>query len=379
MFLCRRNKDRMNNKDRSLQLPLSFWVSVGIAVLFNSLFLILVLVKPGTQRQFVIADDVGQAIGWLLATLFCFVGFKQLRLGGKSVHSKNFATSHRLLTWVPIFIAIGIFCQFIGQVIYTYYDIRGWPPFPSWADAGYLSTFPFMLIAILLLPRRRLTGTTRSRVILDGLIIMTAVITFSWYFILGPTMLQGAETNLAKVVGSAYPVFDLILIFCMLLLWFRESDPSLVPAERLLLAGLTIIVITDSIYGYLTLQDIYTNGLQDIGWPVGYMLLGLAAQCVTIAYVMYAKRSETTLVAETLQVIDSKSRLGKHSLLPYALIPAVIALSAYIWRSGGNGTLDHGVYLGGIALIGLLLLRQFFVIRETTFYNKQLRVTQQDL
>ncbi|HEY6284027.1 MAG TPA: HAMP domain-containing sensor histidine kinase [Ktedonobacteraceae bacterium] len=369
----------MSKRDGHLQLPRSFWISVGIAILFNSLFLALVLVKPGTERQFVISDDVGQAIGWLLATLFCFVGFKELWLGGKSVRSSNFATSHRLLTWVPIFIAIGIFCQFIGQVIYTYYDIRGWPPFPSWADAGYLSTFPFMLVAILLLPRRRLTGTTRSRVLLDGLIIMTAVITFSWYFILGPTMLQGAETNLAKVVGSAYPVFDLILIFCMLLLWFRESDPSLIPAERLLLAGLTIIVITDSVYGYLTLQNIYTNGLQDIGWPVGYMLLGLAAQCVTIAYVMYAKRSETTSVAEALQVINSKSRLGKHSLLPYALIPAVIALSAFIWRSGGNGTLEQGVYFGGIVLIGLLLLRQFFVLRETTFYNKQLRVTQQDL
>src|SRR5260370_23874136 len=375
----KRKKFRMSNRARPLRLPRSFWISVGIAILFNSLFLALVLLKPGTTRQFVIADDVGQAIGWLLATLFCFVGFKQLRLGGKSVHSTNFARSHRLLTWVPIFIAIGIFCQFIGQVIYTYYDIRGWPLFPSWADAGYLSTFPFMLVAILLLPRRRISGTTRSRVILDGLIIMTALITFSWYFILGPTMLQGAETNLAKVVGSAYPVFDLILIFCMVLLWFRESDPLLIPAERLLLAGLTIIVITDSVYGYLTLQNIYTNGLQDIGWPVGYMLLGLAAQCVTLAYVMYAKRSETTSVAEALQGIDSKSRLGKHSLLPYALIPAVIALSAFIWRSGGNGTLEQGVYFGGIVLIGLLLLRQFFVLRETTFYNKQLRVTQQDL
>ncbi len=66
--------------------------------------------------------------------------------------------------------------------------------------------------------------------------------------------------------------------------------------------------------------------------------------------------------------------MGKHSLLPYALIPAVIALSVIIWRSGGNGALEQGVYLGGIALIGLLLLRQFFVIRETTFYNKQLRI-----
>jgi signal transduction histidine kinase len=343
------------------------------------LLLALELVKPGTHRQFVIADDVGQALGWLLATLFCFVGFRKLWLGRLSIHPNSFPLIHRVRTWVPIFIAIGIFCQLIGQVIYTYYDVNGWPPFPSWADAGYLSTFPFLLIAILLLPRRRLTGTTRSRVLLDGLIIMTAMITFSWYFILGPTMLQGEETNLAKVVGSAYPVFDLILIFCMLLLWFRESDTLLIPAEHLLLAGLTIIVITDSVYGYLTLQNIYTNGLQDIGWPVGYMLLGLAAQCVTIAYVMYANRSETTSNIEYSQVLYSRSRLGKHSLLPYALIPAVIALSVFIWRSGSNGTLEQGVYFGGIVLIGLLLLRQFFVLRETTFYNAQLRVAQQDL
>ena len=369
----------MGTSDRHLKLPRSFWISVGIVVLFNCLFLALVLVKPGTQRQFVIADDLGQALGWLLATLFCFVGFKKLWLERTSFRTSRLPLIHRVRTWVPILIAMGIFCQFIGQVIYTYYDLNGLPPFPSWADAGYLSTFPFMLFAILLLPSRRLTGTTRSRVLLDGLIIMTAMITFSWYFILGPTMLQGEETNLAKVVGSAYPVFDLILIFCIILLWFRKSDPLLVPAERLLLAGLTIIVITDSVYAYLTLQNIYTNGLQDIGWPIGYMLLGLAAQCVTIAYITYANLSETSSNAEVPQVLDSRSQLGKHSLVPYALIPAVIALIVFIWRSGDNGTLVQGVYCGGIALIGLLLLRQFFVLRETTFYNKQLRVTQHDL
>ena len=329
--------------------------------------------------QFVIADDVGQALGWLLATLFCFVGFKKLWLGRMSAHTSSIKLIHRVRTWVPIFIALGIFCQFIGQVIYTYYDIRGWSDFPSLADAGYLSTFPFLLLAILLLPKRRLSGTTRSRVILDGLIIMAAVITFSWYFILGPTMLQGSETILAKVVGSAYPVFDLILIFCMILLWFSESDPFLVPAERLLLAGLIVIVITDSIYDYMTLQNTYANGLQDIGWPVGYMLLGLAAQCVTLAYVQYATRSEPTSLEEASQDLSTDPPLGKHSLLPYALIPAVIALSVFIWRSGGNGTLEQGVYFGGIILVGLLLLRQYFVLRETTFYNEQLHVTQQDL
>src|SRR5437588_11893153 len=103
----------MKTSNRHLELPRSFWVSIGIAVLFNCLFLALVLVKPGTQRQFVIADDIGQALGWLLATLFCFVGFKKLWLGGKtSIQSSSFAMIHRVRTWVPIFIAIGIFCQF---------------------------------------------------------------------------------------------------------------------------------------------------------------------------------------------------------------------------------------------------------------------------
>src|SRR5260370_22245562 len=57
--------------------PRSFWYSVGLIVVFNSLFLALVLVKPGTYHQFVIADDVGQALGWLLATLLCFLGLEK--------------------------------------------------------------------------------------------------------------------------------------------------------------------------------------------------------------------------------------------------------------------------------------------------------------
>src|SRR5215471_18229681 len=106
-------KYRMSTSNRHLKLPRSFWICVGIAVLFNSLFLALELVKTGTHRQFVIADDVGQALGWLLATLFCFVGFRKLWLGRLSVHPNSFTLIHRVRTWVPIFIAIGIFCQFI--------------------------------------------------------------------------------------------------------------------------------------------------------------------------------------------------------------------------------------------------------------------------
>jgi signal transduction histidine kinase len=142
---------------------------------------------------------------------------------------------------------------------------------------------------------------------------------------------------------------------------------------------LIVIVITDSIYDYMTLQDTYANGLQDIGWPVGYMLLGLAAQCIALAHARQTTLHETASSAATSQPAIIDNPLGKHSFLPYLLIPAVFALSVLTWRTGGNGVLIQGVYLGGLVLIGLLLVRQYFAIRETTFYNKALRITEQEL
>ena len=44
--------------------------------------------------------------------------------------------------------------------------------------------------------------------------IMSAAVTFSWYFILGPVIQQGTETTLAKVVATAYPLADFVLIAC---------------------------------------------------------------------------------------------------------------------------------------------------------------------
>jgi signal transduction histidine kinase len=358
--------------------PRSFWYSVGLYVVFNSLFLALVIIKPGTYKQFVVADDTGQALGWLLGTLFCFIGLDRSWRRSPS-HANAVPFTRAMLRWVSVFLALGIFCQFLGQILYTYYDICGWSDFPSWADAGYLSTFPFLLMGILLLPTRPLAGITRSRVVLDGFMIMTALVTFSWYFILGPTILQGNESVFAKIVGSAYPFFDLVLIFCVLRLSFPSSDPALQLVVRLLSLGLIIIVITDTIYDYQTLKDMYTNGLQDVGWPVGYMLIGLAAQALNLA----RKRQNISTAAGQDEESSHEATIavssGWRSFLPYALIPAVILLIVSVWTMGTNASLARGVYIGGAALILLILLRQIFAIRETNFYNEELRRVQQEL
>ncbi len=355
----------------------SFWYSVALAIVFNSIFLAWVLLKPGTGHLFVMGDDLGQALGWLLATLFCFVGI--VRPWPRPTGSSSALLSHDMhQRWVPLLFAIGIFCQLIGQMIYTYYDMHHWNPFPSWADVGYLSTFPFLLLGILFLPIRPLSGVTRSRVLLDGFMIMTALVTFSWYFVLGPTMLQGNETVLAKIAGSAYPFFDLVLIFCVLRITFRTDISTLRPVVLLLSAGLIIVVITDSIYDYQTLQDTYVNGLQDVGWPIGYMLIGLAAQALNIIQRRQKPAPEMSMKKEIVASAGSANVSEWRSLLPYAFIPAVIALTIYAWRADDQ-MLANGVYLGGGSLLVMVLLRQFFAIRETIFYNKELHRMQQEL
>ena len=71
------------------------------------------------------------------------------------------------------------------------------PPFPSLADVGYLSLYPFLLLGILL-AARPMPVALRTRIALDGLMIMTAAVTFSWYFILGPVIQQGLRRRLRR-------------------------------------------------------------------------------------------------------------------------------------------------------------------------------------
>jgi|GEM_PF-1529095 len=363
----------MNTFRTSITLARPLWKSICLVLLFNGLLLVWLLIKPGTHDQFVAVDNLGQAVGALLGVILCFVsvGRAWQRLASSPGNTPTARIAH---LWVPVLLGFAILGELIGQGIWTYYEqiLHQLSPFPSWSDAGYLSAYPFLLLAILLLPTRPLSMLARSRVLADGLMIMTAVITFSWYFILGPTIQQGSGSLFAKFVEAAYPFSDLVIIFCLLLLSSRTSDPLLRSVVRLLSLALAIIVITDSILDYQTLQNVYaTGGLLDIGWPLGYMLLGLAAQ----AFCLVSPKRDTSAETGT----DELSPLGAaelpsiwRSLLPYALVPAVGVLALYTQFDGTRGnSLLPGIYVGGALLIGLVLLRQVFTVRETVRHGQQ--------
>lgn len=346
--------------------------SVGLYLLFNSLYLALVLIQPGDPHTFALLDEVGVGLSGLFAVVFCLLEFKTS--GPYFSHTTFSMTEEIVHRWAPAFIAMGLFCQVIGQAMYIYYDFNHLAVFPSWADIAYLSMFPFLFIGIISLPAHPSTHAARWCILLDSLIIMFTIVTFAWYFGLGTAILQGKESPLAKGLGSVFPFLDLLLIFSAIQLVLRTHDFDLRLIVPWLILSLLLIVTADGLYDYQTLQHTYRYGWQDVFWPLGYMLLGLSVQAWNII------RNQKQMVEERERIrfpnmisLLLKIRSSKwNALLSYILIPAVGLLMIHMWCEGAPPFLAHGVYFGTIALIGLIVLRQAFISRKMLLENIRL-------
>jgi signal transduction histidine kinase len=361
--------------------------SLILILLLSGFFVAYLLVKPGPPQTVTLVDNLIQGllegVGLFLALpLWLFWGGRK----GPSADSPlpNASVTSPSQRWLPLLLSLAILSYIIGQGIWTYNENIAHLSvlFPTWADIGFLGSYPFVLLAILLLPRRPLPVQTRVRIFLDGLIIMVGVVTFSWYFVLGPTIQSGAATLAGQIIGMAYPLTTLVLIFCLLLLAARSRDHEIQPLVLLLSLALVTIVITDSVYDYLELHNLYaTGGLLDVGWPLGYMLVGLSARAVQLQPTSRKpSMSPVPAPAPYLGISeDIEPPLSLlRSLLPLCFVFVVVLLLVWTRYERGNMVLASGVSLGVIILLGLMVVRQAFIIQEKISQNHLLHRIQQD-
>ncbi len=226
----------------------------GGVLLYGGLFTLFLLVKPGDHALIAGVTDLANTLGPLLAL--------SLGLALPQWGRRHLTAPPAGRPWAPLLLALGVLGFVMGQGIWTFYEVilQQATPFPSWADVGYLSAYPFLLLGIFALPARRLSLASRTRIFLDGLMIMIALSTYSWYFLVGPTLLQGGATLVAKLVGTAYPLGDLLLIFCLLLLVGRSRNRVQQLVVAILVCGLSSIVVVDSIFDYQGLHGAYVSG-----------------------------------------------------------------------------------------------------------------------
>ncbi len=189
-------------------------------------------------------------------------------------------------------------------------------PFPSVADIGYLGLIPFAMLGFLLLawPPERAAA---CRTILDGLLIGLSLAALAWSTFLGPVVAASSGTALQNVIGLAYPVGDIMLLATITL---AAGQRSVEHRRSLMLvaAGFGSFAVADMGFAWLTTLGTYRSGHWiDLGWTVGFVVLGAAAL--------------TLPGRETTPTAARPSASGTTVLLPFVPFAAalVAALHAY--------------------------------------------------
>ncbi|MDB5076357.1 MAG: hypothetical protein JWO42_2536, partial [Chloroflexi bacterium] len=347
-------------------MPNRGWLHKFLLV-YVACFEIFLVWHPVSHDMLAIVDTIATFVGIILAFGLC-VGRPPWFWLPPYRHGSAAGGLRPAAKWAPVLFGLGVLCYALVSLLEVFFgSSQQTAPFSSWVDAGYLTVYPPLLVAILLLPRRPITFAVRSRIALDSLMIITALITFSWYFVIGPTIARGDATLYTKVLGSALPIGDLVLSFCMLGLWMQKRDRELDRVIMLFAIGLVGMVVGDSILDYQLLHGTYYVGsVIDPIWPLGYLIAGLGAQKLRK---LLAKDDTSTKLAS----LDHATRVRPwRALAPYAFLPMVAAMVWYVTSTNGDQSLKNGVYLCAAFLCALVLGRQLAALLENARLNGQL-------
>lgn len=149
-------------------------------------------------------------------------------------------------------------------------------PFPSFADVLYLAVYPLFAIGLLLLVRAR--STARGELGIDETLILTVGVgLLAWVFLITPTWTAYEEPLLTRLVGVAYPFFDLLL-FAMLM-QLTTSGGVHNAAFRMVAGSVGAMLVADGLFAAAAFAPAigYHQHHLDLGWLLSYVLWGAAA------------------------------------------------------------------------------------------------------
>ena len=167
-----------------------------------------------------------------------------------------------------VLLALGLLLSGLGDLSWTLLDLAGLEPFPSFADAFYLLGV-LAWVAALWLRYGRTHGSDAS-VVVEALILMTAIGLVIWRFAMAPIVEAGEMDALGTAIALAYPLLDILLVglLARLLLDARRRNGS----YWLVVIACGGFLASDLVYTVQLMGDGYTAGLVDIGWLSGYVL-----------------------------------------------------------------------------------------------------------
>jgi diguanylate cyclase (GGDEF)-like protein len=162
----------------------------------------------------------------------------------------------------------------LGDIVYSVnefvLDRHLWP---SESDAVYMVGYVVMASALLVLIRGRTSGSDRAGLI-DAGIIATGLTLVVWTFVMRETLTPDSPV-LDRLASMSYPIGDVVLLALIGRLLIAPGART--TSYRLLVGSLSVLLVGDVVYTYVTTVGVYEGGLIDIGWLISYVLCATSA------------------------------------------------------------------------------------------------------
>ena len=285
--------------------------------------------------------------------------------------------------WIWAWISIWLMCNIFADSVWAYYDLLLGvePPSPGLADVGYLESYVIAFAGILIASYRAFGFLRALETTIDATMFTIGAAAIAWPILL--SKLPAGSTGAEYWVTLAYPIGDLLVILAFVSFFFgfagskgRRPQPYLIV---LCLAFLVQIVGDVGYHACTVLHKSYAPG----SWMDGVWVLSFAVAGIAALMGMRAGR-EPSADAEytTVALPRSSPALGKWRIaIPYIALPAIMAtLISHLHGNNWSWNRDALpiVYLG-LALVILLVCRQYVVLSQNRRLNLQLARTSNEL
>ncbi|GAB2688603.1 EAL domain-containing protein [Thalassiella azotivora] len=248
----------------------------------------------------------------------------------------------------------GLTAWVVADLVWLLEQLAGTAPFPAPSDAVYLSAYVLAGTGLVSIVRSR-RDAGGVAIVLDAAIVTAGVAVLVVVLLLEPLAEDASLSVPARVVASAYPVGDLLLLAVAARMW--ASPGARTASYRLLVAALLTMGAGDIAWNVLVLttSDTTVASIADSLWLASYLLLASAAAHPTMHVVAQPGPSRPV---PTL----TRGRIG--ALTAGLQLPAVVLIL--------DGTIGDDVSWVTVG-VGMLLLSGLVVAR----LNGLLHVVQQ--
>ncbi|MEC1525121.1 EAL domain-containing protein [Neobacillus niacini] len=239
-----------------------------------------------------------------------------------------------------LFYSLGCFFNFLAVLANGYFYQKEVLSL-GWNHLFYILQILCFLFVFIYIIRMKEENVHLTKFIFDTCIIMTAAITFSWYFIIRNHQIHNIFIGL--------PLGDLVLVFGALV--FYLGSEKLSPFKVLILSSLLIHVIADSSYFIISIMNIpFSERLLYPLWSLWPLLLGIAGT--------FAIQNDDESFEKNNKILSLKDSITLRLLLPY--ISVILLFMTMIFQHQDSNSL----IIGSAAAILLLILRHIFASLE---------------